>query len=93
MTQDQAKILKKNEKRIQGPPPPSSKATEKALQKTTKTIYAEIAKIGSLMTQQSDKLDNWTLIQRKKPQNKDLAPQNGLDIVDRRILFKRGKTS
>jgi hypothetical protein len=45
------------------------------------------------MTQQSNKLDNWTLIQRKKPQNKDLAPQNGLDIVDRRILFKRGKTS
>jgi hypothetical protein len=45
------------------------------------------------MTQQSDKLDNWTLIQRKKPQNKDLAPRNGLDTVDRRILFKRGKTT
>jgi hypothetical protein len=45
------------------------------------------------MTQQSDKLDNWTLIQWKKPQNKDLAPRNGLDIVDKRILFKRGKTT
>jgi hypothetical protein len=83
ITQNQVKILKKNENIAQGTIPPSSKATEKAFQKTAKETYAEIAKINSLMTQQSDKLDNWTLIQRKKPQNKDLAPRNGLDIVDR----------
>lgn len=45
------------------------------------------------MTKQSDKLDNWTLIQRKKPQNKDIEPRNGLEAVDRRILFNREKTS
>jgi hypothetical protein len=50
MTQNQVKILKKNENMAQGTPPSSSKATEKALQKTTKETYAEIAKIDSLMT-------------------------------------------
>jgi hypothetical protein len=57
MTQNQAKILKKNED-IAQPSPPPSKATEKALQKTTKETYVEIAKIESLMTQQLNKLDN-----------------------------------
>jgi hypothetical protein len=45
------------------------------------------------MTKQSDKLDNWTLIQRKKSQNKDLEPRNDLEAVDRRILFSREKIS
>jgi hypothetical protein len=44
------KILKKNENIAQGTLPPSSKITEKAFQKTAKEIYAEIAKIGSLIT-------------------------------------------
>jgi hypothetical protein len=51
ITQDQAKILKKNENIAQETPPPSSKATEKTLQKTIKATYAEITKINSLMTQ------------------------------------------
>jgi hypothetical protein len=45
------------------------------------------------MTKQSDKLDNWTLIQHKKSQNKDLEPRNNLEVADRRILFSREKTS
>jgi hypothetical protein len=45
------------------------------------------------MTKQSDKLDNWTLIQRKKPQNKELEPKNGLEAADRRILFHKEETS
>jgi hypothetical protein len=50
MTQNQVKILKKNENIAQGTLPLFSKVTEKAFQKTTKEIYAEIAKIDSLMT-------------------------------------------
>jgi hypothetical protein len=45
------------------------------------------------MTKQLDKLDNWTLIQHKKSQNKDLEPRNDLEVVNRRILFNREKTS
>jgi hypothetical protein len=45
------------------------------------------------MTEQAEKLNKWTLIQRKKPQNKELEPKNGLEAIDRRILFKREKTS
>ena len=93
ITQNQTKILKKNENTVKTIPPSASTATEKALQWTAKQTYAEIAKINSLMTKQSDKLDNWTLIQRKKPQNKELEPKNGLEAADRRILFHREKTS
>ena len=93
MTRNQANILKKNEKLAQTNPLPASNTVEKALQRTAKETYAEIAKINSLMTKQSDKLDNWTLIQRRKPQNKETEPKNGLEAIDRRILFKREKTS
>jgi hypothetical protein len=97
MTRNQAEILKKNENIAKANPPPSvpstSKIAEKAIQQIVKNTYAEIAKINSLITKQSDKLDNWTLIQRKKPHNRELEPRNGLEVVDRRILFNREKTS
>jgi hypothetical protein len=96
MTRKQTEILKKNENTVKATPssaPSTSNIAEKAIQRTVKETYAEIAKINSLMTKQSDKLDNWTLIQRKKTQNKDLEPRNGLEAVDRRILFNREKTS
>jgi hypothetical protein len=70
MTRNQAEILKKNENIAKITPPlaPStSKIAGKAIQQMIKETYAEIAKINSLMTKQLDKLDNWTLIQRKKP--------------------------
>ena len=99
MTRNQAEILKKNENTVKATPissplvPSTSKIAEKAIQRTVKNTYAEIAKINSLMTKQSDKLDNWTLIQRRKPQNKEIEPKNGLEVADRRILFNRAKTS
>jgi hypothetical protein len=96
MTRKQTEILKKNENTVKATPsfaPSTSNIAEKATQRTIKETYAEITKINSLMTKQSDKLDNWTLIQRKKTQNKDLEPRNDLEVVDRRILFNREKTS
>jgi hypothetical protein len=58
MTQNQAKILKKNENIARTTPSPPSNAAEMALRKTAKETYVEIAKINSLMIKQSDKLDN-----------------------------------
>jgi thiamine biosynthesis lipoprotein ApbE len=61
MTRNQAKILKKNENMAKITPislSTTSKIAEKAIQQTVKETYAEIAKINSLMTKQSDKLDN-----------------------------------
>jgi hypothetical protein len=95
ITQNQTKILR-NENRAKTPPSqPSQMAemAEKAIQKTAKKTFAEIAKINSLVAEQSNKLDQWTLIQRKKSQSKEIEPKNGLEPVDRRILFNREKTS
>jgi hypothetical protein len=44
------KILKKNENIAKIAPPQPPKTAKKALQKTAKKTYAEIAKINNLMT-------------------------------------------
>ena len=64
----------------------STKNSQKTVQKT----FAEIAKLNSLVTEQSNKLDKWTVIKRKNSSKNELKPKKGLNPVDRRILFKRG---
>ena len=67
----------------------TSKNPQKDAQKAAKKTFAEIAKLNKLVSEQSIKLDKWTLVKRSK---KTLFPKKSLDPVDRRILFKRGNS-
>ena len=58
---------------------------QKSIQKT----WAEISKLENLVTEQSNKLDKWTVIGKKNSPKKELTPKKGLEPVDRRILFRR----
>ena len=72
----------------------ANKAIQKTAQNTAKKTFAEIAKLNSLVSEQSIKLDKWTLIERKKStKNGELAPKKSLNPVDRRILFLREKST
>jgi hypothetical protein len=53
-----------------------------------KKTFVEIAKLNSLVTEQSIKLDKWTLVKRKNL-NKELALKKDLNLINRRILFSR----
>lgn len=69
----------------------NSQSTQSAenSQKTAQKTFAEIAKLNSLVTEQSIKLDKWTIIKRKNSLKNELAPKKDLDPVDSRILFRR----
>ncbi len=68
----------------------AQKAIQKTAQQTAKKTFAEIAKLNSLVSEQSIKLDKWTLVERKSSTKKtELAPKKGLNSVDRRVLFTR----
>lgn len=68
----------------------AEKAIQKSTQKAAEKTFAEIAKLNSLVSEQSIKLDQWTLIDRKKSVKRSpLAPKKQLEPVDRRILFLR----
>ena len=54
----------------------------------------KIAKLNSLVSEQSIKLDKWTLVDRKSSIKKgELAPKKNLNPVDRRILLLREKST
>lgn len=66
-------------------------ASQNSAENTAKKTFAEIAKLNSLVAEQSIKLDKWTVVERKGLK-KDLKPKKSLNPVDRRILFLREKS-
>jgi hypothetical protein len=53
-----------------------------------KKTFTEIAKLNSLVTEQSIKLNKWTLVKRKNL-NKELALKKNLNLIDKRILLSK----